>query len=58
MSVQSAVSPASSESNALRATIPQAIVLYLKLEAGDRLEWKMENSSDGTRIATVSKAKR
>jgi len=36
----------------LRATVPKAIVSFLKLSEGDTIEWEME-IKDGDRIATV-----
>lgn len=39
----------------LRATIPEVIVAFLKLQAGDKLEWKMDILND-KRVAIVHKA--
>jgi len=38
----------------LRATIPEGIVAFLELEAGDKLEWKMEIIG-GERVVIVRK---
>ena len=37
------VAVAKTGTNSLRVTIPEAIVAYLKLEAGDKINWTMEN---------------
>lgn len=42
MSFESTTTTARKETKSLRATIPEAIVGYLKLENGDKLEWVME----------------
>ena len=39
----------------LRATIPEGIVAYLDLKAGDTLEWKMEIMG-GEKIVLIRKA--
>jgi hypothetical protein len=38
----------------LRATVPEGIVAFLELRAGDKLEWKME-IVNGKRVAMVRK---
>ncbi len=42
-------------SDSLRATIPRGIVVFLGVESGDQLEWKMEMDEKGNRIAVVRK---
>lgn len=42
-SLVTTVSVAKTGTNSLRVTIPEAIVAYLKLEAGDKINWTMEN---------------
>lgn len=57
MSLESSTSASREGSRSLKATIPSAIVAYLELEAGTRLEWKMENVR-GRRVAVVKKVKK
>ena len=38
----------------LKASIPEAIKLYLELKAGDKLEWKMDGVN-GIRFCTVTR---
>ncbi|HJW19130.1 MAG TPA: AbrB/MazE/SpoVT family DNA-binding domain-containing protein [Candidatus Nitrosotalea sp.] len=54
-SLQSTVSIAKVGTNSVRATIPEGIVAFLGLEAGDKLDWKMEVTDDGERIILVKK---
>ena len=54
MSLSSKVSIARPESKSLRATVPEGIVAFLELKAGDKLEWKME-IIDEERVAMVRK---
>jgi bifunctional DNA-binding transcriptional regulator/antitoxin component of YhaV-PrlF toxin-antitoxin module len=54
MTLESTVSLAKAGTNSLRATLPQGIVSYLNLKAGDKLEWTM-NDRRGERIVMVSK---
>jgi len=42
-SLVTTVAVAKTGTNSLRVTIPEAIVAYLKLEAGDKINWTMEN---------------
>jgi len=42
MSLDSSVGIARTGTKSLRATVPEGIVAFLNLEAGDKLEWKME----------------
>jgi len=55
MSLGSKVSMARPNSKSLRATIPEGIVAFLELKAGDRLDWKMDINEDGQRIVVVRK---
>jgi bifunctional DNA-binding transcriptional regulator/antitoxin component of YhaV-PrlF toxin-antitoxin module len=56
MSLDSSVGTARTGTKSLRATIPEGIVAFLNLEAGDKLEWLME--MDGKqRIVIVKKKK-
>ena len=57
MSLDSTVGLARPETKSLRATIPEGIVAYLGLQAGDKLDWTMDNAENGERIVTVRKAK-
>ena len=54
MTLESTVSLAKAGTNSLRATLPQGIVSYLNLKAGDKLEWTM-NDRNGERFVMVSK---
>lgn len=42
MDLESSVASARKESKSVRATIPEGIVAYLRLEVGDKLEWEMD----------------
>jgi hypothetical protein len=55
MSLDSTVGLARPETKSLRATIPEGIVAYLALQAGDKLDWMMENDKNGERIVIVKK---
>ena len=54
MSLKSKVSIARPGANSLRATVPEGIVAFLELKAGDKLEWKME-IIDNERVTIVRK---
>jgi len=56
MSLESTVGIAKVGTKSLRATVPEGIVVFLDLQAGDKLEWKME-VSNGDRTAIVRKSK-
>lgn len=56
MNPQSTVGIAKTGVHSLRGTIPESIVIYLELEAGDKVEWKM-SQDNGERIAIVRKVK-
>ena len=57
MSLDSTVGLARPQTKSLRATIPEGIVAYLGIQAGDKLDWTMENDKDGERIIIVRKSK-
>lgn len=55
MSLKSTLGIAKTGSTSLRATVPEGIVAFLDLKAGDKLDWKMEIVDD-TRVVIVQKA--
>jgi len=57
MSEKSTLTKASPKSESLRATVPKAIVSFLKLNEGDTIEWEME-MKDSDRIAIVIPSKK
>ena len=57
MGLPSTVGIAKVGTKSLRATVPEGIVSYLEIEAGDTLDWKMEFKG-GERIVEVRKAKK
>jgi len=57
MSEKSTLTKASPKSESLRATVPKAIVSFLKLNEGDTIEWEME-IKDSERIAMVKPVKK
>lgn len=57
MSLDSTVGLARPQAKSLRATIPEGIVAYLGIQAGDKLQWTMDNAKDGERIVVVRRAK-
>lgn len=42
MSLKSTLGIAKTGTTSLRVTVPEGIVAFLNLKAGDKLEWKME----------------
>ncbi len=56
MNPETTVGIAKAGTRSFKATIPQAIALYLELENGNKLEWKME-AIKGERVAIVRKVK-
>ena len=56
MSLKSTVGVAKVGTRSLRATVPGGIVVYLEIDVGDKLEWKMD-MKDEERVAIVRKAK-
>ena len=57
MSLDSTVGVAKIGTKSLRATVPEGIVAYLGIQAGDKLDWTMENDKNGERIVIVRKSK-
>lgn len=56
MSLESTVGVAKIGTKSLRATVPEGIVAFLEIQAGDKLEWRMEvDVESGERYATVRK---
>jgi hypothetical protein len=55
MSLESKTAVARPDSKSLRATVPEGIVAFLDLKAGDRREWKMDFER-GDRVVKVRKA--
>jgi hypothetical protein len=56
MVLESTVSVAKPGVNSVRATVPEGIVDFLELKAGDKILWKMEIVND-ERVAVVTKKK-
>jgi len=56
MPLKSKVGVAKTGTSSLRTTIPEGIVEYLNLKAGDTLEWSMEMVGN-TRVAVVKRVK-
>ena len=56
MSLQTTVGVAKTGVKSLRATIPEGVVAYLDLRAGDKLEWRME-IEDGQKVVKVRKGR-
>jgi hypothetical protein len=54
MSLESTVGIAKVGTKSLRATVPEGIVAFLKLQEGDKLEWRMELQNN-ERITIVKK---
>lgn len=57
MSLKSTLGIAKTGTTSLRATVPEGIVVFLELEARDKLEWKME-IINGERVAIIRRLKR
>ena len=55
MSLQTTVGVARPESKSLRVTVPEGVVAYLDLKAGDKLEWRME-VAEGKKIVLIWKS--
>jgi bifunctional DNA-binding transcriptional regulator/antitoxin component of YhaV-PrlF toxin-antitoxin module len=56
MSLKSTLGIAKTGTTSLRITVPEGIVAFLDLKAGDKLEWKMEIIDD-ERVTVVRKLK-
>ena len=54
MSLKSTLGIAKTGTTSLRVTVPEGMVAFLDLKAGDKLEWKME-IMNGERVAIVKK---
>jgi bifunctional DNA-binding transcriptional regulator/antitoxin component of YhaV-PrlF toxin-antitoxin module len=54
MSLKSTLGIAKTGTTSLRVTVPEGIVAFLNLKAGDKLEWKME-IIDNERVTLVKK---
>ena len=46
---------AKSGTRSVRTTVPEAICEFLGIQAGDNLEWVMEVTKNGKRVALMSK---
>ncbi|MEM1994646.1 MAG: AbrB family transcriptional regulator [Nitrososphaerales archaeon] len=57
MGLKSKVGIAKTGTNSLRTTIPEGIVEYLNLKAGDILEWSMEIIGNSERVTLVKKVR-
>lgn len=57
MGLKTKVVIAKTGANSLRTTIPEGIVEYLNLKAGDSLEWSMELIGN-LRVAIIKKMER
>ena len=57
MSLDSSVGIARTGTKSLRATVPEGIVAFLNLHAGDKLEWRMEVIKN-EKVVIVKKKKR
>ena len=54
MSLESTVGIAKVGTKSLRATVPEGVVAYLGLTAGDKLDWVME-FANGRKVVIVTK---
>ena len=54
MSLKSTLGIAKTGTPSLRATVPEGIVAFLNVKAGDKLEWKME-IIDNERVVLIKK---
>lgn len=54
MSLKSTLGIAKTGTTSLRVTVPEGIVAFLDLKAGDKLEWKMEIIND-ERVVMIRK---
>ncbi len=54
MSLSSTVGIAKLGTKSLRATVPEGVVAYLDLQAGDKLDWNMEIEK-GEKIVKIKK---
>lgn len=56
MSLSSTVGIAKLGTKSLRATVPEGVVAYLDLKAGDKLDWRME-IENGEKVVKINKMK-
>jgi len=56
MSLKSTLVIAKTGTTSLRVTVPEGIVAFLDVKAGDKLDWKMD-IVDGERVVAVRKIK-
>lgn len=56
MSLKSTAGIAKTGTKSLRATIPEGIVAFLDMQAGDCLDWKMD-IQNGERVVIIRKVK-
>jgi hypothetical protein len=56
MSLKSTLGIAKTGTTSLRVTVPEGIVAFLDVKAGDKLDWKMD-IVDGERVVAVRKIK-
>lgn len=54
MSLSSTVGIAKLGTKSLRATVPEGVVAYLDLNAGDKLDWRME-IENGEKVVKIKK---
>ncbi len=54
MSLSSTIGIAKLGTKSLRATVPEGIVAYLDLKAGDKLDWRMEIEK-GEKVVKIKK---
>jgi len=54
MSLKSTLGIAKTGTTSLRVTVPEGIVAFLELKAGDKLEWRMEVQNN-ERMVVVKK---
>lgn len=54
MSLSSTVGIAKLGTKSLRATVPEGVVAYLDLKAGDKLDWRME-IENGEKVVKIKK---
>lgn len=54
MSLSSTVGIAKLGTKSLRATVPEGVVAYLDIKAGDKLDWRME-IENGEKVVKIKK---
>lgn len=58
MSLKSTLGVAKTGTISLRVTVPEGIVAFLELKAGDKLDWRMDIAENGERMVIVKKLKK